>query len=200
MGAQRFQHRTGAGPAARVQKQLWPARAGLRKHALHLQHIVFRHGWPSCSAAAFTLPAALAGAALHMGKPYYSTFCSRVHRALSGAFFWRHRFPTHSLQTVQASIKLYSHSSCNIRIATRTHHIGKRKAQAPPPSAMCTCSARGVRNPAAKCAPGLTQRTVCGLKPAAQGNKTSRAARYAALHEGRPAATGNLSAQPKVST
>ena len=36
--------------------------------------------------------------ALHRGKPYYSTFCSRVHRALSGAFFWRHRFPTHSLQ------------------------------------------------------------------------------------------------------
>ena len=43
-----------------------------------------------------------------------------------GLFRGLHILSTHSLQTVQASIKLYSHSSCNIIIAPRAHHTGKR--------------------------------------------------------------------------
>ena len=97
--------------------------------------------------------------------------CFLASTRFSGAFFWRHRFPTHSLQTVQASIKLYSHSSCNIRIATRAHHIGKRKAQAPrqAPCALVLRAACGTPLPNAR--RGLPKEPCAGCSLLHKGTK-----------------------------
>lgn len=104
---------------------------------------------------------------------YYTIFCGCMHAGGGprGLFRGLHILSTHSLQTVQASIKLYSHSSCNIRIATRAHHIGKRKAQAPrqAPCALVLRAACGTPLPNAR--RGLPKEPCAGRSPLHKGTK-----------------------------
>ena len=104
---------------------------------------------------------------------YYTIFCGCMHAGGGprGLFRGLHILSTHSLQTVQASIKLYSHSSCNIIIATRAHHIGKRKAQAPSqaPCALVLRAACGTPLPNAR--RGLPKEPCAGRSPLHKGTK-----------------------------
>ena len=132
---------------------------------------------------------------------YYTRFCGCMHAGGGprGLFRGLHILSTHSLQTVQASIKLYSHSSCNIIIATRAHHTGKRKAQAPAKRHVhLFCARRAELRCQMRAGAYPKNRVRAEARCTREQNKPGRP--LCCFAWGRPAATGNLSAQPKVST
>jgi hypothetical protein len=131
--------------------------------------------------------------------PYSAAVCTRA-AGRSVFLGGLHILSTHSLQTVQASIKLYSHSSCNIIIATRAHHTGKRKAQAPLAKrhVHLFCARRAELRCQMRDGAYPKNRVRAEARCTREQNKPGRL--LCCFAWGRPAATGNLSAQSKVST